>query len=339
MLGELPIDKYVTHTFEGLDKVNDLVHTMHEGACLRGVVNINEYSGAASSENVRVVKSQKYMGGVIKTVEHKSSCNDCTMTFTIFLPEGEINQQRREPYPALYFLSGITSTWENATVKMMYARQARERGIAMVFCDTSPRGVDATCPEAGDADWTRGYGAGHYCNATQAPWNRHFNMFTYVTEELPSVVERYFHVDATKKSIMGFSMGGHGALMISAKLPTNYRSVTALCPITQSTQCAIFCKTSMEAYFGSEAAGADFSLIEILKKSGDALKLPPCFIDVAKRDDYLDHFNWPGLTAALRENGHKAAVNWHEGYDHSYFFVNSVIEKHIDFHAMHLYSH
>ena len=86
----------------------------------------------------------------------------------------------------------------------------------MVFPDTSPRGIDEACPNAGD-EWTVGYGAGHYCNATQAPWNQHFNMYTYVSEELPNLVERYFHVDSERRSVMGFSMGGNGALICAAK--------------------------------------------------------------------------------------------------------------------------
>ena len=157
------------------------------------------------------------------------------MTFSIFLPEGEVNKQRRKPYPALYFCSGLTSSWENPTVKMQYARGCKRNGIVMVMPDTSPRGVDEACPEAGSADWTIGYAAGHYCNATQAPWKEHFNMFSYITEELPSLVERYFHVSSERRSIMGFSMGGNGALISAAKLPERYQSVTAIAPIGRPT--------------------------------------------------------------------------------------------------------
>ena len=153
------------------------------------------------------------------------------MTFTIFLPEDDVVKQRREPYPAIYYLSGLTCSWENATVKMNYAKQCRKRGVAMVICDTSPRGVDEDCPEAGSEDHRVGYGAGHYCDATKEPWNKHFNMYSYVTEELPNLVESYFHVDRERRSVMGHSMGGNGALVCAAKLPERYRSVTALAPV------------------------------------------------------------------------------------------------------------
>ena len=163
------------------------------------------------------------------------------MTFSIFLPEDNIDRQRCNPYPAIYYCSGMGSTPEKATTRMNFARQCRKRGIAMVMPDTSPRDVDEDCPDASSSDWSLGYNAGHYCNATQAPWNKHFNMFSYITEELPSLVERYFHVDSQRRSIMGFSMGGNGALIAAAKLPHRYRSVTALAPIGHPTQSSALC--------------------------------------------------------------------------------------------------
>ena len=160
LLGELPVDKFLTHQFDGLDKVNELVHTMHEGSCLRGVVNINAYDSIFKPLEIRITSSVKSAGGVVKTVEHWSNVNKCKMTFSILLPEDFVEQQRCEAYPAIYFLSGLTCTHENAMTKMMYARQCRKRGIVMVMPDTSPRGVDDHCPEAGNSDWTTGYGAG-----------------------------------------------------------------------------------------------------------------------------------------------------------------------------------
>lgn len=123
---------------------------------------------------------------------------------------------------------------------MNYAKQCRKRGVVLVMPDTSPRDVDADCPEAGSEDENIGYGAGHYCDATQAPWNKHFNMFSYVTEELPKLVENYFHVDTKRRSVMGFSMGGNGSLICAAKNPQNYCSVTALAPVGNPTKCIRF---------------------------------------------------------------------------------------------------
>ena len=154
----------------------------------------------------------------------------------------------------------------------------------MVFPDTSPRGVDANCPEAGSDDWTIGYGAGHYCNATQAPWNQHFNMFTYVTEELPSICERYFHIASDRRSVMGFSMGGGGALICAAKRPDLYVSATALSPISYGTHSEFFTMKAFAKYFGTAEGGAEYSAVDVLNAKGTGLTLPPGFVDVASRD-------------------------------------------------------
>merc|ERR1712060_605962 len=203
-------------------------------------------------------------------------------------------------------------------------------GIAIVFPDTSPRGVDEACPEAGDADWTKGYGAGHYCNATQAPWSSHFNMYDYVTVELPNLIERYFPVCSERRSVTGFSMGGNGALILAAKLPERFRSATAISPISWPTHSEFFCKTAYEAFFGSVEAGTEYSAVDIINNKGANLTLPPGFVDTASADQFQHCLNWADLTRALKTNGHDWEIRSHEGYDHSFFFVSTVIEEHIN---------
>ena len=261
------------------------------------------------------------------------------MTFMIFLPEDQVNKQRREPYPAIYFLSGLTCNWENTATKGHYARQCKKSQVAMVFPDTSPRGIEETIPNAG-ADWTVGYGAGQYCNATQAPWNQHFNMYTYVTEELPNLVERYFPICPERRSVMGFSMGGNGALICAAKNPQRYRSVTALSPIGHPTQCEMFSTKALTAYFGGlDGQATEYSIVEVLNSLGTSLTLPPGYMDLAANDQFIETLCWPDLIKALRTNGHtNFPIHTHEDYNHSYFFVNDFIEDHIAFHAGHLYS-
>ena len=162
-------------------------------------------------------------------------------------------------------------------------------------------------------------------------------MFTYVTEELPNLVEKYFHVDSKRRSVIGWSMGGNGALIAAAKLPERYQCFTSFSPIGHPTQCAKFSVDALTKYFGTVEAAADYSIIEVLNAKGASLKLPPGSVEVAANDQFIDEMNWPELNAALNTNGHRVPMNWHEDYNHSYFFVNDMIDDAIDFHAGHLY--
>jgi len=335
LLGELPIDSYITHNFGNLDKVNDLVDVLHQGSCLRGVLRIQNDYQTPESGKVRVDSTVKVCGGYLKKVKHWSECNQCEMTFYIFLPEDAPQQQRGAPYGALYFLSGLTCTEENAPFKSGYAPYAKKANIAMIFPDTSPRGVDADCPEAGSADWTVGYGAGHYCDATAEPWKKHFNMYTYVTKELPELVERYFPVDPSLKSITGFSMGGNGAIIAAAKNPGMYRSMTAFAPFVP-TQSVKFGSTGLPAYFGDMEGAKAYDCVEVLNAGGKDLKLPPGFIEYASADQFDEALVRPALKEALGKNGHNYPIRIQEGYAHNFFFINSFIEDHINFHAAQL---
>lgn len=177
LLNELPISKYITHNYEGLEKVQELVDILHGGACLRGVIHISPYDQKQSSA-IKVLESFKIFGGVHKVIEHWSDSNQCLMKFGIFLPDDDVHAQRGG-YPVLYFLSGLSCTHENIPMKVNYAEHAKRHNMIVVFPDTSPRNVGQL-----DEHWTVGYGAGHYCNATADPWKKHFNMYDYITKEL-----------------------------------------------------------------------------------------------------------------------------------------------------------
>jgi S-formylglutathione hydrolase len=251
------------------------------------------------------------------------------MKFQIFLPEDDIRLQRRKPYPALYFLAGLTCNHENVPTKVNFAEHAKRHNIAMIFPDTSPRDVAL---EASD-DWTVGYGAGHYCNATNEPWKKHFKMYDYIMKELPLLVERYFHVDPEAKSITGFSMGGGGALMMAARNPTAFRSVSAFAPIGNPINSEGFAKKAFSKYFASEDDAKLYDTTEILNAAGRDLKLPPTMIDIGTSDVWMDSLCPEALERALGQNGHDIPIRWQEGYGHSLYFVTSFIRDHIDFHA------
>ena len=99
----------------------------------------------------------------------------------------------------------------------------------LVAPDTSPRGPRLP---GDDASWDFGLAAGFYVDATQAPWSAHYRMYSYVTRELPALMQREFATaDTTRQSIMGHSMGGHGALVCALRNAAPYRSVSAFAPI------------------------------------------------------------------------------------------------------------
>jgi len=163
---------------------------------------------------MKKIESIKESGGFLKRYEHQSECCQCRMTFSVYFPP----QAKSQKVPALYWLSGLTCSDDNARTKAGMQRYAAEQGIALVFPDTSPRGNDVT------DDTTRydlGQGAGFYVNATQAPWKEQYQMYNYVVHELPELIEAHLPLLANIKSISGHSMGGHGALICALKNPQN----------------------------------------------------------------------------------------------------------------------
>jgi S-formylglutathione hydrolase len=171
------------------------------------------------------------------------------MRFQIYMPEDEVPKQRGDAFPVIYHCSGLTCDHTNAVDKAGCFRAAAQHRVAIVFPDTSPRDVEI--PKVEPANWRVGFGAGHYCNATTDGYKKHFNMYTYLTEELPVVCEQYFHIDNSRRAIMGHSMGGNGALNICARNPGAFKSVSAFAPICNSSSDeSQFCGLAMKEYFG-----------------------------------------------------------------------------------------
>ena len=273
MRGELKLDPYITHTFQGLERVNDAIKTLHEeGDCLRAVVHVAKNDMPAASESVELKSDVKLEGGSMKQFKHWSNACQCHMTFSIFLPE---RSQRSSPDPpVLYYLSGLTCTDENARTKAHFAQEASRVGLAVVFPDTSPRGVDI---EGQDDSYDFGSSAGFYLNATDAKWSKHYNMYDYVTKELPQLVSTLFPVDPVKKSICGHSMGGHGALIAYLKNPGEYTSVSAFSPICNPTQ-SPWGEKAFKGYLGSVEAGKQYDATELMSNY-DGPRMTPILID------------------------------------------------------------
>lgn len=277
--------------------------------------------------NLDIISSNKSFGGWHKQYRHRSNVLGCEMRFAIYLPPQALTGQK---VPVLYWLSGLTCTDENFMQKAGAQRIAAELGIALVAPDTSPRGEGI--PD--DPGYDLGMGAGFYVNATQTPWRDHYQMYDYVTRELPELIETHFPV-STRRAISGHSMGGHGALIAALREPGRYRSVSAFSPISHPSRCP----------WGQKALGAYLGNNPLLWQEWDACQLLrhhdspplPTLVDVGLDDPFLaEQLGIDTLAEVAATRAWPLALNRHPGYDHSYYFVASFIEAHLRFHASHL---
>jgi S-formylglutathione hydrolase len=273
-------------------------------------------------ENVSVNKS---FGGWHKQYSHQSITLNCTMKFAIYLPP---KVSDGEKVPVLYWLSGLTCTDENFMQKSGVQRIAAELGIAIVAPDTSPRGEQV----ANDEGYDLGQGAGFYVNATQAPWNRHYQMYDYVVNELPQLIESTFPV-SEQRAISGHSMGGHGALTIGMLNPQRYSSMSAFSPICNPIN-APWGKKAFTAYLGKDKANwLNHDASELMRR---ATHFIPAKVDQGGADDFLTEQLQPEtLEGAAIASGYPLSLYIRDGYDHSYYFISSFIEDHLRFHAEH----
>ncbi len=262
-------------------------------------------------------------GGVQGFYAHTSqACG--RMKFGVFLPP----QAKERPVPALIYLAGLTCTEETFAIKAGAQRVAAELGLALVTPDTSPRATALP----GDRDaWDFGQGAGFYVDATQAPWSSCYRMFSYVSEELPAVVESRFPVAKDRRGVFGHSMGGHGALVCALKRPERFKTVSALAPIAAPSQVP-WGEKAFGFYLGPDrAAWRDWDASALVRRR----PFPgPILVDQGLADQFLSVQLKPELfEAACAEAGQALALRRHAGYDHGYYFIQSFVGDHLKHHA------
>lgn len=272
------------------------------------------------------ISQNKVAGGWHKQYTHDSRVLNCNMRFAIFLPP---TASKSTPVPVLYWLSGLTCTDENFMQKAGAFKKAAELGMAIVAPDTSPRGEEVADDEAYDL----GKGAGFYVNATEKPWSDHYHMYSYVLEELPQLIEENFPVTSVK-SLSGHSMGGHGALVIGLHNEDKYQSISAFSPISNPMQCP-WGKKAFTEYLGSDFSTWKFyDACELLKKQQAKL---PILVDQGNADDFLEEQLKPEQLLKAAESSNSAVkIRMQPGYDHSYFFISTFIDDHLEFHAKHM---
>ncbi|MFK7864807.1 MAG: S-formylglutathione hydrolase [Pseudohongiellaceae bacterium] len=275
------------------------------------------------------IASNKSFGGYQKRFSHQSAVLNCTMTFSIYLPKQIETVGKHVKFPVLTFLAGLTCSDENFVQKAGAQRLASELGIIIVTPDTSPRGE--AVPDDPDGAYDFGLGAGFYLDATEAPWQDNYAMYSYITQELRALVAENFPVDDSRHALCGHSMGGHGALSIALKNPTKYSSVSAFAPIVSPMNCP-WGNKALANYLGADtAAWAQYDSVELLKAATDHV---PMLVDQGSEDQFLVNELKPELLIeAANKCGYPLDYKIRDGYDHSYFFIASFIEEHLRFHA------
>lgn len=274
------------------------------------------------------ISIQKCFGGMQGVYRHEANETGCAMRFAVFIPP----QAKIGKVPALYYLAGLTCTEENFTVKAGAQRVAAELGIALIAPDTSPRGLGY--PGESDA-YDFGVGAGFYVDATEDPWRNGYRMYSYISEELPALINASFPVDAARVGIFGHSMGGHGALTIALRNPQRYRSVSAFAPIVSPMRCP-WGEKALTFYLGGDrTAWRDYDATALIEDHG--WNGPAILVDQGTADPFLERELKPELLReACSAKGVALELRMQDGYDHSYFFISTFVEDHLRHHAQHL---
>ncbi|GLK66162.1 S-formylglutathione hydrolase [Paracoccus kondratievae] len=268
------------------------------------------------------LSENRSFGGIQGVYRHQSQATGTAMTFAVYLPP----EARNRKVPVLWYLSGLTCTHENAMTKAGAQEWAAEAGIALIFPDTSPRGEGV----ADDPAYDLGQGAGFYVDATEAPWAPHFRMWHYVTHELPELVFNNFALDRDAQGITGHSMGGHGALTIAMTFPERYKSVSAFAPIANPSE-SDWGRKQLTAYLGADKAawrGHDSTLL--MRERGYPGEI---LIDQGTDDQFLDLLKPEALAHAMTGRRQPGCFRMQQGYDHSYFFVQTFMADHIQWHT------
>jgi S-formylglutathione hydrolase len=275
---------------------------------------------------LKTVSSWRSFGGTLSVFDHESSVCRTTMRFAVFSPPQSSEKSGR--MPVLWYLSGLTCTWENVMSKAGLQRAAAELGVMVIAPDTSPRGEGV----ADDPAYDLGQGAGFYLTATQSPWSTHFRMDQYIVEELQQIVANNFpNADMTRQGITGHSMGGHGALTLHLKHPQVYRSVSAFSPIVAPMQVP-WGQKAFSAYLGdNRETWREYDACELVKRRPSKAHV---LIDQGSADSFLQRELQPErFVAAAQSAGQPVTLRMQEGYDHSYYFIATFIDDHLRWHA------
>ncbi|GAM37926.1 hypothetical protein TCE0_033r08262 [Talaromyces pinophilus] len=275
-------------------------------------------------------------GGKLLKLSHNAKTTGCEMSFNLYLPP-QAFVSGGQKVPLLIYLSGLTCTADNCSEKGFFQHGASKKGIAVLYPDTSPRGLGI---QGEDDAYDFGSGAGFYVDATLPPYDKGYNMYSYITEELPATVFEAFasQIDRERVSITGHSMGGHGALTLFLRNPGKYKSVSAFAPITNPINCP-WGQKAFKGYFGedNQEKWKEHDATELVKKWKGPLNV---LIDVGTGDNFYKQGQ------LLPENFAKAAqeadikgvqIRYQPDYDHSYYTMATFADDHVEHAAKYLF--
>ncbi|QIW97561.1 hypothetical protein AMS68_003079 [Peltaster fructicola] len=269
-------------------------------------------------------------GGKLLKLAHQATTTSCQMKLNLYLPPGATSSK---PAPVLFYLAGLTCTGDNGAEKGFFQHKAAQKGMAVVFPDTSPRGLEI---EGEDESYDFGSGAGFYIDATKEPWSKGYKMYSYITDELPKALfEQYKELDSKRVSITGHSMGGHGALTLFLKNPGKYKSVSAFAPITNPSKCP-WGEKAFKGYLGEDQkVWAEHDATELISKFPHDTDI---LIDVGTGDNFYKQKQLlpENFEEAAKKAGKKVNVRYQPDYDHSYFFISTFADDHVEHAAKYL---
>jgi S-formylglutathione hydrolase len=274
---------------------------------------------------VETVSTNRAFGGTQGVYRHASAMTGTEMTFSVYVPPHAEDAK----LPVVWYLSGLTCTHANVTEKGEFRATCAELGLILVAPDTSPRGEGVPDDPAGAYDF--GLGAGFYVDATEAPFATHYRMWSYVTEELPALVAAHFPADMARQSIMGHSMGGHGALTIGLSFPDRFRAVSAFAPIVAPGRVP-WGRKALSGYLGNdEAVWRKHDAVALIE---DGARASALLVDQGAADTFLVEQLRPELLeAACARAGLPLTLRLQPGYDHSYYFISTFMPDHLRWHA------
>jgi S-formylglutathione hydrolase len=277
---------------------------------------------------MEIVSTNRAHGGVQGVYRHASAATGTDMTFSVFVPP----HAEGETLPVVWYLSGLTCTHANVTEKGEFRAACAELGLIFVAPDTSPRGAEV--PDDPEGAYDFGLGAGFYVDATETPFATHYQMWTYVTEELPALIAAHFPADMGRQSIMGHSMGGHGALTIGLSLPDRFKAVSAFAPIVAPSQVS-WGEKALGGYLGPDRAGwAKHDAVALIEAGA---RVPDLLVDQGEADVFLAKELRPELLRdACAAAGQALTLRMQPGYDHSYYFISTFMAEHLAWHKARL---